>query len=71
LGRPLPWKYWRCWLAERFGWTLDYVDSLSHREAVAVIAITQAADEAFAANARRDTQHQRAVAKMHAKSRRG
>ena len=28
-GDPVPWAYWRWELVERFGWTLDYIDSLA------------------------------------------
>lgn len=53
MGRPLPWDYWRLWLAERFGWTLEYVDALDHTEVLRAIDILTSADKAMADNQRK------------------
>ena len=48
MGRPLPWVYWRWWLAERMGWTLDYIDQLPVMEAMEGIDVLKSRDKAFA-----------------------
>lgn len=47
---PLPWQYWRVWLAERFGWTFDYIDTLSLDDVYFAIGMINAADRAHADN---------------------
>lgn len=31
-GDPAPWAYWRWWLVRETGWTLEYIDQLSHTD---------------------------------------
>jgi hypothetical protein len=38
------------WLADRFGWTLDYIDGLATDEAFEVIDVITSADKAHADN---------------------
>jgi hypothetical protein len=47
---PLPWSYWRVWLAERFHWQLDYIDALPVEDVYEVIEMINAADTAAAHN---------------------
>jgi len=42
------------WLADRFGWTLEYIDSLATDEAAEIIDIMASSDKAAADNARRN-----------------
>lgn len=53
MGRPLPWKYWRVWLCERMGWTLEYVSEMDLADAVETIEILQNRDLASAHNQRK------------------
>lgn len=48
MGRSLGWFYWRVWLAERFGWSLEYVDALDLIEAFELVDICQSKDTAIA-----------------------
>jgi len=32
LGRPAPYEYWRWRIARETGWTLEYIDRLSHAD---------------------------------------
>ena len=56
-GRPLPWPYWRLWLAERFGWTLEYCNDLDIHEVHEMIDILQSADLARAHEQRKAQKH--------------
>jgi len=35
----MPWEGFRVMLAERFGWTLEYIDSLSEKDFVSILAV--------------------------------
>jgi len=43
------------WLADRFHWTLDYIDSLALDDAYEVIDIVTSSDKARSDNATRET----------------
>lgn len=46
-GRPLPWLYWRWRLAERMGWSLEYVDSLSTKDVLEGLDVLKNRDKAI------------------------
>ena len=56
---PLPWKYWRVWLCERMGWTLEYVDRMDYYEVRDVIAVLQSRDKAVGDDQRKASMAQR------------
>jgi len=47
------------WLADRMGWTLEYIDALDHAEAYEMIDILQQADVAQAQNQRKASRQAR------------
>jgi hypothetical protein len=44
----LPWAYWRLWLCQQMGWSLEYVDALDMWEAYEMIDMMQSAELARA-----------------------
>ena len=59
MGGLVPWSYWRLWLCERFGWTLEYVDALDYLEVCEMIDVLTSGDKALADNRRRDAKRRR------------
>jgi len=45
-GQELPWEYWRISLAEKFGWTLEYVDGLDLVDVLQIATVLNAIDKA-------------------------
>ena len=57
--KPLGWEYWRVWMADRFNWTLDYVDSLDFVDSQEIIEVLQNADTAHAQNQKKLADHRK------------
>jgi hypothetical protein len=43
----MSWQYWRWWLAEKMGWTLDYVDQLDLADLMEGLIVLNTRDKAI------------------------